>query len=177
VPGRPILFAIGRSEPGLKGLKVHVEPADLQPMPCGNGVRPTLRRLAGLSLLAAAFVLVTGTETPASVRTLLVTERDFHISVPRHAAPGDFELRVRNEGPDAHELIVLRRRGLELPLRGDGITVDEERLKPAIAAALEPIAPRRTGRLRFHLAPGRYVLICNMAGHYLGGMRAELTVG
>jgi uncharacterized cupredoxin-like copper-binding protein len=27
-----------------------------------------------------------------------------------------------------------------------------------------------------HLRPGRYELFCNMAGHYLGGMRAELVV-
>jgi uncharacterized cupredoxin-like copper-binding protein len=27
-----------------------------------------------------------------------------------------------------------------------------------------------------HLKPGRYELFCNMAGHYLGGMRAALVV-
>jgi len=26
------------------------------------------------------------------------------------------------------------------------------------------------------LEPGRYELLCNMAGHYLGGMRTELVV-
>jgi uncharacterized cupredoxin-like copper-binding protein len=27
-----------------------------------------------------------------------------------------------------------------------------------------------------HLAPGRYVLFCNMTGHYMGGMHSTLVV-
>jgi uncharacterized cupredoxin-like copper-binding protein len=30
--------------------------------------------------------------------------------------------------------------------------------------------------LHLHLTPGRYVLFCNMAGHYLGGMHRTLVV-
>ena len=30
--------------------------------------------------------------------------------------------------------------------------------------------------LVLHLAPGHYVLYCNLEGHYLGGMYAALTV-
>jgi uncharacterized cupredoxin-like copper-binding protein len=30
--------------------------------------------------------------------------------------------------------------------------------------------------LRLKLTPGRYVFFCNMAGHYLGGMRHEVVV-
>ena len=45
---------------------------------------------------------------------------------------------VRNRGPVAHELIVVRRGSAGLPLRADGITVDEEALEPLTAGALEP---------------------------------------
>jgi uncharacterized cupredoxin-like copper-binding protein len=31
-------------------------------------------------------------------------------------------------------------------------------------------------KLLLHLKPGRYELFCNMAGHYLGGMSAQLVV-
>jgi uncharacterized cupredoxin-like copper-binding protein len=30
--------------------------------------------------------------------------------------------------------------------------------------------------VRAHLTPGRYVLFCNMSGHYLAGMRRVLVV-
>ena len=30
--------------------------------------------------------------------------------------------------------------------------------------------------LKLHLAPGRYLLFCNMEGHYMGGMHTELVV-
>jgi uncharacterized cupredoxin-like copper-binding protein len=41
---------------------------------------------------------------------------------------------------------------------------------------LEPCAPGSVQTLRLHLAPGRYVFFCNMAGHFLGGMHAEVVV-
>jgi uncharacterized cupredoxin-like copper-binding protein len=88
---------------------------------------------------------------------------------------GDVRLAVTNRGPDAHELIVVRLRGMRLPLRRDGLTVDEDALEPEIAGALEPAQPT-TRTLDVHLAPGRYILLCNMAGHYLGGMHATLVV-
>jgi uncharacterized cupredoxin-like copper-binding protein len=86
-------------------------------------------------------------------------------------------LSVRNRGPDAHELIVVRERGARLPLRRDGSTVSEEKLEPITVGTLEPGQPGSVRKLRLHLAPGRYELFCNMSGHYLGGMHTTLVVG
>jgi uncharacterized cupredoxin-like copper-binding protein len=36
--------------------------------------------------------------------------------------------------------------------------------------------PGGGGTARFRLRPGRYVLLCNMFGHYRGGMHTELVV-
>jgi hypothetical protein len=58
-------------------------------------------------------------------RVLRVGERDFAISAPKVPA-GDAVLRVKNAGPDDHELLVVRADQGPLPLRGDGLTVDEE---------------------------------------------------
>jgi uncharacterized cupredoxin-like copper-binding protein len=55
------------------------------------------------------------------------------------------------------------------------MTVDEDALEPVIPGLLEPEAPGRH-RLKLRLTPGRYELICNMSGHYFGGMRTQLTV-
>ena len=106
-----------------------------------------------------------------------IAERDFHISAtPNHVATGDILLDVRNHGPDTHELIVVRSRS-RLPLRLDGLTVDERTLSALTVASLDGAGPGTARRLRIHLARGRYELFCNMAGHFMAGMHAELVVG
>jgi len=142
---------------------------------------PLCRRLA-LTFLIVSTLAVSAcgdkrasSDTPAKV--VHVTERDFRISAPDRLPAGDVELEVENEGPDDHELIVVREGAKHLPFRADGLTLDEEAAErsKSIAGALEPAAPG-THRLRVHLTPGRYVLFCNMSGHYLGGMDREVVV-
>ena len=133
--------------------------------------------LASVALLALPGCGSGGSEADAHATRLRITERDFRISAPKHVRSGHVLLSVRNRGPDAHELIVVRERGSRLPLRRDGSTVSEEKLEPLIAGALEPDQPHTTRTLRLHLAPGRYQLFCNMSGHYLGGMHTEFVVG
>jgi uncharacterized cupredoxin-like copper-binding protein len=105
-----------------------------------------------------------------------VVEEDFHITAPDVVRAGRVRLRVTNSGPDDHELIVVRRRDGELPMRRDGLTVDEDAIRRQVAGALEAGEPGRVRTLRVKLEPGRYELFCNMSGHYLGGMEAEFEV-
>ncbi len=117
-----------------------------------------------------------GSEKASHGREIRVTERDFKIRVTHKTVrAGAVTLAVDNRGPAAHELIVVKTRGSRLPLRHDGMTVDEDALEHAIPGALEPEQPG-PHRLKLRLTPGRYELICNMAGHYFGGMRTQLTV-
>ncbi len=109
-------------------------------------------------------------------RIVNVTERDFRISVSAtHLTPGTVVFRVTNHGPDAHELIVIRD-AARLALRSDGITVNEEGLQKQTMGVLEPAGAGAVRELRVKLGPGRYVLLCNMYGHYMGGMHAVVTV-
>jgi uncharacterized cupredoxin-like copper-binding protein len=108
-----------------------------------------------------------------------VTERDFHIGTSaQRVHAGAVDLSVHNQGPDDHELVVVPEHpGTPLPMRADGVTLNEERLLPVtIQPHLEPGRPGSTRELRLHLTPGRYVLFCNMAGHYLSGMHTQLVV-
>jgi uncharacterized cupredoxin-like copper-binding protein len=127
-------------------------------------------------MLAAAGCSAGQAGTRAGGTTLRVTVRDFRITAPKHVTAGDYRLSVKNKGPDAHELIVVREQDPQLPLRPDGVTVDEELLEPDTLGTLEPGEPGGLRNLEVHLAPGRYVLFCNMSGHYLGGMHANLVV-
>jgi uncharacterized cupredoxin-like copper-binding protein len=143
--------------------------------------RAGLNRLLAVAILAIAVLAISGCSDshPADGpkgREIRVTERDFKIGVTRKAVrPGRVTLAVDNKGPASHELIVVKAKGSNLPLRRNGMTVDEEALEPVIPGALEP-EPPGPHRLELRLSPGRYELICNMSGHYFGGMRTRLLV-
>jgi uncharacterized cupredoxin-like copper-binding protein len=113
---------------------------------------------------------------PANGAIAAVTEGDFAIAAPTQLKAGNVVLRVHNNGPEEHELIVVRVRDPRLPFRPDGFTVDEEAVQHSEPGSLVPGQPGSTRDLQLHLAPGRYVLFCNMAGHYLGGMHSNLVV-
>ena len=109
------------------------------------------------------------------VTVVRVTVRDFHIKVsPARIPAGPARLVVVNKGPDTHEILVART-GAALPLRRDGLTVDEDKLEPVTVGEAEGESPGAVEVLRVKLRPGRYELFCNMAGHYLGGMSAQLV--
>ena len=129
----------------------------------------------GLAFIAAALVS-RANATPKRPSVVRVTERDFHITVVHgRVTAGTVVFRVTNRGPDEHEFIVIRA-DQGLPLRPDGITLDEDALEKSIAGSIEPAPAGETNVLRLQLKPGRYALVCNMFGHYMGGMHAALVV-
>ncbi|HEY2604244.1 MAG TPA: hypothetical protein VGI67_21985 [Thermoleophilaceae bacterium] len=138
--------------------------------------------LAGAAALVASALLMSGCGVTGSagaqsrVPLAKVWERDFRIKAPTELPAGNVRLSVYNDGPDAHELIVVREGSKPLPFRGDGLTIDEDAVERSTAGALEPGQPETTRQLNLHLTPGRYVLFCNMSGHYLGGMHTQLVV-
>src|SRR4051794_38642473 len=137
-----------------------------------------MRGAASLVVVAAATACLALSGCGASARAyrpVRITLEDFRIVAPAHIKAGDVELAIHNKGPDAHELIVVRTMN-RLPLRADGVTADEDAFEKITVAALEPGAPGRTRHVHLRLKPGHYVLICNMSGHYLGGMRTPVDV-
>jgi uncharacterized cupredoxin-like copper-binding protein len=144
-------------------------------------MRMTLpRRRRPIVTLALLSVLAGGcgsaTRPPTASNAVGITERDFHISTPATLSAGEVAFTVHNKGPDRHEFIVARVSSSTLPLRADGLTVDEEALQKSEVGELEPGEPGAIRTLRLKLAPGRYVFFCNMAGHFLGGMHEEVVV-
>ena len=137
---------------------------------------------AGLGILAAlapalsGCASASGADVASGSNTVRVDERDFTIDAPEELRAGRVTFAVHNKGPDAHELIVVRERGDELPLRTDGLTIDEDAVQRDEAGVLEPGTPGSVRNLTVRLEPGRYVLLCNMSGHYLGGMDHDLVV-
>jgi hypothetical protein len=135
----------------------------------------TLAATLALGPLAYTGCAGGGSQLSARGSVVRVTERDFRLSAPRRLPAGDVTLSVRNRGPVAHELIVVRKRGGPLPLRSDGLTIDEEGIESDELGALEPADPG-VRQMSFRLTPGTYEMFCNMAGHAMAGMHRRFVV-
>jgi uncharacterized cupredoxin-like copper-binding protein len=105
-----------------------------------------------------------------------VSESDFHINAPSTLKAGEYTFHVHNKGSTDHEFIIAPTQTGKLPLRADGLTVDEEAFERSEPGALEPAASGAVRDVTVVLKPGRYVLFCNMEGHYMAGMHSELVV-
>jgi Sulfocyanin (SoxE) domain len=138
-------------------------------------LRAALGASLALGVLALSGCAIDGSQKAAGQPIVNVTERDFRISAPRRLPAGDVNLSVTNRGPDAHELIVVRKDARQLPIRSDGLTVDEEKIASDEVGVLEPSDPTVRG-LKLHLRPGTYVMFCNMDGHYKAGMNRTVVV-
>jgi uncharacterized cupredoxin-like copper-binding protein len=137
--------------------------------------------VAAALLATAAALLATGCGSSrhsghSTATRETITERDFHITAPTSLKAGRYTFVVHNEGVTDHELIVAPDKGGQLPLRADGLTVDEEAVENEEPGALEPGSPGAVRALTVNLRPGRYVFFCNMEGHYMAGMRSEVVV-
>jgi uncharacterized cupredoxin-like copper-binding protein len=141
-----------------------------------------IRTETGRSMLAAGATLLllfgcAGDPPPAADGVLDVNVKDFKIepTLPTTTS-GRVELRVRNAGPATHEFVVVRSDlpSDQLPIAAVGLSVDEDQVVPV--GELDEVEAGSTGSLTLALAPGRYVLFCNLEGHYLIGMSASIEV-
>jgi uncharacterized cupredoxin-like copper-binding protein len=143
------------------------------------------RRAWALALVLAAVALAVPLtvarrqEPPPRGTPVNVLLKDFNVRQDAAVVPaGTVSFRVLNQGPTTHEFIVVRtdRAPDKLPLQRDGLTVNEDAPGIDLLDEVEglDIDDRRT--LVLDLAAGRYVMYCNLEGHYLGGMHGALIV-
>jgi uncharacterized cupredoxin-like copper-binding protein len=85
---------------------------------------------------------------------------------------------AHNRGPSTHEFVVFQtaQPADRMPLGADGLTIDEDSSLLRPAGEVAEIDIDRSATLILRLTPGSYVLVCNMEGHYLGGMHFSLVV-
>jgi uncharacterized cupredoxin-like copper-binding protein len=135
--------------------------------------------LGALALALAVPLTVARRDEPTPRGTPVnVLLEDFQVERDVAIVPaGPVSLRIRNQGPTSHELIVVRSDLApdKLPLQSDGLTVNEDARGVKLLEEAEglDIDDRRT--MVLDLTPGNYVMYCNLEGHYLGGMYAALT--
>lgn len=132
-----------------------------------RGLAVTL--VAGVAVvLAASPVGASGSKTLVNVRL-----KEFKvIPVPVSAKRGVILFSVRNIGKVAHELVVLKTKvapGKLRVKRGRAILVGR-------VGRVGPVKPRASRMLMLTLAAGKFVLLCNLPGHYQAGQRIGFGV-
>lgn len=134
-------------------------------------------------LLVAALALLSfacsspATSLPPSAHVVGATLHDFRISASTTTVrSGTVVFQVHNDAPVTHEFVLVRTNlpAARLPIAADGLSVDEDALQSVGELSEVPAGDVTT--LSLHLAPGHYVVFCNLEGHYLGGMRAGIEV-
>jgi uncharacterized cupredoxin-like copper-binding protein len=95
------------------------------------------------------------------------------------AKAGSATINAPNEGQVEHELVLFKTNmdPAKLPTAADS-GVDEEKLDK-VAEEIGEIAdvePGESGSATFDLTPGKYVMFCNLPGHYVQGMYGSVTV-
>jgi uncharacterized cupredoxin-like copper-binding protein len=106
-----------------------------------------------------------------------ILEENFRIFSNRSIIPaGQIQFNLANSGPDAHEFVVFKTElaADQLPVQ-DGQVMESDPALEKIGEQ-EQFDPGETRTITFDLAPGHYVLICNLPGHYEEGMHFGLTV-
>ena len=96
---------------------------------------------------------------------------------PKEATPGTVRFDVTNLASGlVHEVQVARITGETQVLTYDQSRnkVDTEGLE--VLGSVAEIMPNKSASLILDLAPGKYLLFCNVAGHYMAGMWATVEV-
>jgi uncharacterized cupredoxin-like copper-binding protein len=100
-----------------------------------------------------------------------LTEMKITDSVAK-VATGKVTFTVSNDGSVAHEYVVLRTSRPAAKLRVSGGRASEA----GHVGEIGDLKVGQTKTLTLDLKPGHYSVICNLPGHYVGGMHDDLTV-
>jgi hypothetical protein len=134
--------------------------------------------LTGLLLLAIGVGAIVWSQTPWT-GNVAVKESEWKIvlSAPRHEA-GDITFDLSNRGTIPHEFVVIKtdKTAAELVAEVDPATnrLDESTLTSM--GEHGEYDPATNTNVTLTLAPGHYVVMCNIEGHYKNGMHADLDV-
>lgn len=87
-------------------------------------------------------------------------------------AAGKVTFTVSNDGSMMHEYVVLKtsQPAAKLPVSGGRAS------EAGHVGEVADLPAGKTKTLTLDLKPGHYSIICNLPGHYLGGMLTDLTV-
>jgi uncharacterized cupredoxin-like copper-binding protein len=123
----------------------------------------------------------TETTTPAGSSGGVTIEMGDYFFQPKDAAAkaGSVTIDAPNIGQVEHELVLFKTNADPASLPLSGSDVDEAALEKSGAeegGEIEEVGPGESEEGTFDLTPGKYVMFCNLPGHYERGMYGSLTV-
>jgi uncharacterized cupredoxin-like copper-binding protein len=131
--------------------------------------------LVGLVVLASSACADAGPQDTSEVPSVYVDLSDYKIVTDHPTiAAGHVVIGIRNHAAMAHELKVIKTDLAPDQLPVDGATAKAR--EDGKVGELLNISAGASRKLVVELGPGKYVLICNVAGHYQLGMRTGLEV-
>lgn len=142
----------------------------------GPSRRTALGAIVPLVLAAAVAAgggVAGASEGVASAATVKVQLKEWTLTPSAVAVPaGAVTFVVRNAGGIPHEFVIMRTNAHHhvLPMHGS------QAAEQGVQGEIEDLAPGKTSRLTVRLQPGKYVLLCNLPGHYKAGQFAALRV-
>jgi len=125
----------------------------------------------------AEMAMATDLGFPAAGKDMSKATMGIAVSVDTVRA-GEITFEVLNSSKDAiHEVIITRLRDLTMlfPYNSSESRVDEDKMADILGEVSE-LEPGQTGALRLDLKPGKYLLFCNIPGHFMAGMWTIFTV-
>jgi uncharacterized cupredoxin-like copper-binding protein len=115
----------------------------------------------------------------APAATVKVAENEFSIAPSTLTVPaGRVKFVVHNTGKVMHEFIVLRTdtTAATLPVNAKSGRTTENGNGVKDVGEVPDVKAGRTKANTVKLAPGHYVIACNLSGHYMAGMHLDFTV-
>jgi uncharacterized cupredoxin-like copper-binding protein len=124
-----------------------------------------------VALVAAAVVVSPIGASPAKTLVKVQLKELKVLPSPLTAKRGAVSFSVKNTGKIDHELVVLKTNPppAKLPVKG-GKAVETGRV-----GRFGPLKPGTSKSLNLTLKSGKYVLLCNLPGHYQAGQRIGFT--
>ncbi|WP_028066133.1 sulfocyanin-like copper-binding protein [Solirubrobacter soli] len=121
-------------------------------------------------MIAAVTVATT---SDAASKATTVTLNEFKISAsPKSVSAGKVTFTAKNTGDMQHELVIIKTSTSASKLK---VSKNRASQKGSVGE-IEDIGGGKSKKQTFNLKKGHYVLICNIPGHYKGGMHADFTV-
>lgn len=141
-------------------------------------VRTTL--IGAAATLAATVAVARAADPPAAAAgssdRLEFKLDEFKISPKAaEAKAGSVRIKAKNAGSGEHELVVARtkRKPGKLPTSKSG-DVKEGAIN--VIGEISELPPGEVGKTELQLKSGKYVMFCNVPGHYAQGMHGRITV-
>ena len=125
-----------------------------------------MRKAVLVPVVLAALVVVPLASGGGTNARVSVTAKEFTL-VPsvRSVKAGKVTFTMKNLGKVAHEMVVLKTNKAPGSLAGSGSSASER----GSLGEISGIKPGKSGKLTLTLKAGKYVLFCNLPGHYKSG--------